>query len=367
MLTRARQQPAGRRRATRRPACTRALDAVPHRHPAEAVRHIRGRSRRVDRSVDRAGSSASDTQLASLELAIEGRDLAGSCDIGFSCAYTNTIVVARRRRRRCRWRTIRASLFERMFGDSGSTDRRRAPRRIATDRSILDSVSDRIATLQRPHRRRATAPSSTEYLEAVRDIERRIQKAEEQSGRELPIVDQPAGVPASFEEHAKLMFDLQVLAYQTDLTRVITFMLGRELSGRTYPELGVPESHHPTSHHQDDPGKLANLREDQDVHHDALFAVLPREAAGHARRRRLAARSHADPLRRGHGRLEPARARATCRCCSPAARRARIKGGRHVEVPRRIRRWRTCTCACSTCSASRTERFGGDSTAQSSS
>ena len=79
----------------------------------------------------------------------------------------------------------------------------------------------------------------SEYLEAVRDIERRIQRAEEQSGRELPMVDQPAGIPASFEEHAKLLFDLQVLAYQTDLTRVITFMLGRELSGRTFPELGV--------------------------------------------------------------------------------------------------------------------------------
>ncbi len=110
-----------------------------------------------------------------------------------------------------------------------------------------------------------------EYLEAVRDIERRIRKAEEQSDRELPLVERPRGVPASFEEHAKLMFDLQLLAYETDLTRVITFMLGRELSGRTFPELGVAESHHATSHHQENKGKIANLLKIK-VHHAQLFA-----------------------------------------------------------------------------------------------
>jgi hypothetical protein len=210
-----------------------------------------------------------DTQLASLEIAIEGRDLAGSCDIGFSCAYTNTIS----------WRGPTTplpmendprALFERMFGDSGSTDRGVRLARMQADKSILDSVSDRIGHLQTRIGRRDRAKLS-EYLEAVRDIERRIQRAEEQSGRELPTVDQPAGVPASFEEHAKLLFDLQVLAYQTDLTRVITFMLGRELSGRTFPELGVSEGHHATSHHQEDPVKLANLERIK-TFHSTLFA-----------------------------------------------------------------------------------------------
>jgi len=222
-------------------------------------------------SVDQliAQTLGDQTQLASLEVAIEGRDLAGSCDIGFSCAYTNTIA----------WRGPSTPLpmendprvvFERMFGGSGSTDRAARAAQIATDRSILDSVRDRIANLQGRIGTRDKAKLG-EYLEAVRDIERRIRKAEEQSDRELPLVERPRGVPAGFEEHAKLMFDLQLLAYETDLTRVITFMLGRELSGRTFTELGVAESHHATSHHQENKGKIANLLKIK-VHHAALFA-----------------------------------------------------------------------------------------------
>jgi len=161
-------------------------------------------------------------------------------------------------------------VFERMFGGSGSTDRAARAAQIATDRSILDSVRDRVATLQGRIGSRDRVKLG-EYLEAVRDIERRIRKAEEQSDRELPLVERPRGVPASFEEHAKLMFDLQLLAYETDLTRVITFMLGRELSGRTFPELGVAESHHATSHHQENKGKIANLLKIK-VHHAQLFA-----------------------------------------------------------------------------------------------
>jgi hypothetical protein len=210
-----------------------------------------------------------DTQLASLEVATEGRELAGSCDIGFSCAYTNTIS----------WRGPTTplpvendprALFERMFGDSGSTERTARLARMQADKSILDSVTDRIGDLQKQIGTRDRAKLS-EYLEAVRDIERRIQKAEQQSGRELPTVDRPAGVPASFEDHVKLLFDLQVLAYETDLTRVITFMMGRELSGRTFTELGVSEGHHATSHHQQDPTKLANLERIK-ISHSRLFA-----------------------------------------------------------------------------------------------
>jgi hypothetical protein len=208
------------------------------------------------------------TQLASLELAIEGRDLAGSCDIGFSCAYTNTIA----------WRGANTPLpmendprvvFERMFGGSDSTDRRARAAQIAADKSLLDSIGERIDEFGRRLGARDRA-KLTEYLDAVRDIERRIQKAEEQSSRELPAVDQPGGIPVSFEDHARLMFDLQLLAYQTDLTRVITFMFGRELSGRTFPELGVVESHHATSHHQEDSRKIANLLKIK-VHFSTLF------------------------------------------------------------------------------------------------
>src|SRR5262249_40540144 len=110
-----------------------------------------------------------------------------------------------------------------------------------------------------------------QYLDAVRDVERRIAKAEQQSAQELPRVDQPAGVPTSFAEHARLMFDLQLLAYQCDLTRVITFMVGRELSGRPYPEIGINDAHHPISHHQNDPNKLAKLSK-INTFHTTLFA-----------------------------------------------------------------------------------------------
>ena len=138
-------------------------------------------------------------------------------------------------------------VFERMFGDGGSTDPAVRQARLAQNRSLLDSVSEKAADLAR-----GLGPSDAsklaEYLDAVRDIERRIQRVEAQAARELPAFDQPPGVPASFADHARLMFDLQVLAYQSDLTRVITFMVGREFSSRTYPEIGAPGGHHPLSH-----------------------------------------------------------------------------------------------------------------------
>ena len=191
------------------------------------------------------------TQLGSLELALDQSDVFGSCDIGFSCQYTSTIA----------WRDANTPLpmetnprvvFERLFGDTGTTDPTVRLQRIRKDQSLLDAVSDRVSALNRKVGAGDRAKLD-QYLDAVRDVERRIQMAEAQSNRELPVVEKPAGVPATYEEHAKLMFDMQVLAYQTDLTRVITFMMGRELSGRTYAEIGVPDSHHPTSHHRDDP------------------------------------------------------------------------------------------------------------------
>ena len=228
-------------------------------------------------SVDQliARSFEQHTQLASLELALDSRDVSGSCDVGFSCTYTNTIA----------WRSETTPLpgennpravFERLFGDAGTTDTAVRMAQIRKERSILDSVTDKIDALQQ-----GLGPNDRirvdEYLEAVRDIERRIQKAEEQSDRELPEVDQPAGVPATYEEHAKLMFDLMLLAYQTDLTRVSTYMLAREISGRTYPEIGVPDSHHPTSHHRNDPTlyeKIAKVNE----FHIGLFGYFLEKA-----------------------------------------------------------------------------------------
>ena len=209
------------------------------------------------------------TQLSSLELALDGRDFAGSCDAGFSCAYTNTIS----------WRTPTTPLpmendprvvFERLFGDSGSTDPAVRLARIREDRSILDSVTEKVADLQRgigPEDRHKIG----QYLDAVRDVERRIQKAEEQSSRELPVVQQPAGIPPTFEEHMRLMLDLQLLAYQTDLTRVVSFMVGREISGRTYNEIGIPDAHHPLSHHLDDPVKIGTMSK-INTYHVVLFA-----------------------------------------------------------------------------------------------
>jgi hypothetical protein len=210
-----------------------------------------------------------ETQLASLELALESVEFLGACDGGYSCAYTNTIS----------WRSPTTpmpmendprALFERLFGGSNSTDPAARQIQIEKERSILDSVVDKVARLQRELWPRDRAKLN-EYLEAIREVERRIQKAEEQSTRELPVVDQPAGVPATFEQHAKLMFDLLVLAYQCDLTRISTFMMGREVSQRAYPELGVPDAHHDTSHHQNDAAKLEKLSR-INTYHMKMFA-----------------------------------------------------------------------------------------------
>jgi hypothetical protein len=164
------------------------------------------------------------------------------------------------------------AVFERLFGGSDSTDAAARLARIQKDRSILDSVRERVSGLERELGPRDRAKLA-EYLEAVRDVERRIAKAEEQSARELPVVERPAGVPTAFEEHARLMFDLLTLAFQTDMTRVSTFMLGREVSARAYPEIGVPDAHHPTSHHQNDPEKLAKLAK-INVFHTQQFAYF---------------------------------------------------------------------------------------------
>src|SRR5262244_3520835 len=210
-------------------------------------------------SVDQilANEAGKHTQLASLELAIESGETAGACDVGFACAYTNTIS----------WRSANTPLptendprviFERLFGDSGNTTPQARRARIAQDRSVLDSVIAEARGLSASVGAGDRA-KLVEYLDAIRDVERRIARAEEQGARDLPVVDHPAGVPESYDEHVKLMSDLQVLAYQADLTRVITFMLGREFSGVTFPQIGVPDAHHPITHHQQEPEKIAKV------------------------------------------------------------------------------------------------------------
>jgi hypothetical protein len=148
-------------------------------------------------------------------------------------------------------------VFERLFGDGGTPTQRLA--QMQRRRSLLDSVSDDMARLER-----SVGPADrariAEYLDAVREIERRIQKAEERHGdAAAPALDRPLGIPDRFDEHVRLMFDLVWLAYQGDITRVITFMFGRELSSRTYPEIGISDPHHGLSHHRDDPGQIAKL------------------------------------------------------------------------------------------------------------
>ncbi len=211
-----------------------------------------------------AAQFGKDTQLASLELALESFELAGACNFGYSCAYLNTLC----------WRNATTPLpmevnprivFERMFGTPDSTGQRARAAYIRKRRSILDAMTDRAAALNGKIGA-GDRSKVNQYLDAVRDVERRLQKAEEQIEQDIPVVDQPVGVPAEFEDHAKLMYDLLVLAYQTDLTRVGTYMMAKEQSNRAYPEIGVAEPHHPLSHHQNNPEKLAKLAKVNTMH-----------------------------------------------------------------------------------------------------
>jgi hypothetical protein len=208
------------------------------------------------------------TRYPSLELTTEDMTgVVGACDTGYSCSYMNTIS----------WRTPTTPLpmeinprvvFERLFGDGGTPAERRAS--VQEDRSILDEITREIPGLQNDLGPRDRARLS-DYLDNVREIERRLQIAERQSATSLAVPGTPIGVPDSYDEHARLMFDLLALAYQADQTRIFTFMLARELSQRSYPQVGVPEPHHATSHHQDDPVKLARLVKIQ-TYHVTLFA-----------------------------------------------------------------------------------------------
>jgi len=213
------------------------------------------------------------TQFGSLELGVEAPSLAGGCDSGYSCAYTNTIS----------WRNPTSPnpvevnprvVFERLFGDGDSTDQKSRLAQMQEQSSILDFVKggvDRLETKLGSGDRRKL----TEYLDAIRDIERRIQKAEQQSASmPLPAMDRPAAAPEEFVDHAHLMMDLMVIAYQSDLTRVITMMLAREGSNRSYREIGVDDGHHNCTHHQNDPVKIAKTAKINTHHVDQLAYLV---------------------------------------------------------------------------------------------
>jgi hypothetical protein len=209
-----------------------------------------------------------DTQLASLELAMDLNPLAGVCNNGYSCVYQNCLS----------WSSPTTPLpseahprvvFERMFGEGGNAAGRRSGLR---DRgSLLDSFSVDIAKLKQ---RVGVSDRARldQYLESVRDVEREIERAERAaSDNPTPDLERPVGVPPEFADHAKLMFDLQILAFRADITRVATFQLTREQNNRTYPEIGVPDAHHPVSHHGNDPEKLAKIAK-INTFHVSLFA-----------------------------------------------------------------------------------------------
>ena len=230
----------------------------------------------ADVSIDQmmARHFANETQVASLEMSMDVPANAGACTGNLSCVYTHTLS----------WRSPTQPLpmewnpravFERLFGDTGSTDPAVREARLRQHRSILDSVNAKLSSL-----RNELGPGDRnkvdEYTEAVRDVERRIQKAEEQTDLELPTLEQPQGAPAEFEDHLDLMLDLQLLAFQSDLTRVISFMLSKEQSARPYPQIDVPEAHHPLSHHNDVPGVIAHMSKINRYHTQLFSKYLAR-------------------------------------------------------------------------------------------
>ncbi len=220
-------------------------------------------------------------------------------------------------------------VFERLFGDGGSAADRKAELR--KNGSILDWVTEDMARL-RPETGAGRSGRVDEYLDTVREVERRIQKAEQLDGDALPdVLTRPVGVPADWEEHAKLMFDLQVLALQADITRVVTFQLAREVSTRTYPQIGVSEPHHATSHHQNYAGEAREAGQDQRVPRVAL-RLPAREAAGHQRRRRHPARPLAVPA--GQRARQSRRARSH----EPADSGGGWRCGHEGRAPRQVRR-----------------------------
>lgn len=241
------------------------------------AKHTESSDYRLGTTVDQIAAQAigKETQLPSLELAMDLMQVIGQCDNGYACVYQNNLS----------WSSPTTPLpaeahprlvFEKLFGEGGKPEDRKAELRKRA--SLLDFVKDDLGRLER-----SLGPADrakvTHYLEAVREVERRIQKAEAEAGEHpLPDLERPVGVPAAYADHARLMFDLQVLAFQGDVTRVVAFQLARETSNRTYPEIGVPDPHHPLSHHGNDPEKVERMSR-VNRFHVSLFAEYVRKLA----------------------------------------------------------------------------------------
>ncbi len=245
---------------------------------AAPAKHTEGSDYYLGTTVDQiaAREIGRDTQLASLELSIDLNPLAGVCNNGYACVYQNCLS----------WSSPTTPLpseahprvvFERMFGEGGDAASRRSA--LSRRESLLDSFTGSIAKIKQ----RVGASDRLrldQYLESVRQVEREIERAEQSvTENKTPDLDRPVGVPAEFADHVKLMFDLQMLAFQADITRIVTFQLTREQSNRTYPEIGVPDPHHPTSHHGNDPEKIAKIAKINEFHVSLFSGFLQRMKA----------------------------------------------------------------------------------------
>jgi hypothetical protein len=303
-------------------------------HPRACTAWLTGTHARMTSGADlRAGISVDQiaarefgkhTQLASLEVGLESAEVVGACESAYGCAYYNTIS----------WRNETTPLpmenrpraiFERLFGDGSGAKARLAYR------SVLDAVTDDVKRL-RGRLGAADRGKIDQYLEAVRDVERRIQLAEAQGDRELPRLGGPIGVPPIFSDYYKLMADLLVLAWQNDMTRVCTFQVGHEMSGRAYPELGFGDAHHSVTHHQGDPSKIAKIVQINIFHTKMLAYYLDKLRStldGDGSLLDHALILYGGALSDGNLHLY-----TDLPLLLVAGSVARIKGGRHVRYPR---------------------------------
>jgi Protein of unknown function (DUF1552) len=251
-------------------------------HPRACTAWLTGTHAKMTAGADiHAGKSADqiaaahfgqETQLASLQVALESAEVVGSCEAAYSCAYFNTIS----------WRDEQTplpmehrprALFERLFGAAGTTDPKVLAALRQEDRSILDAVSEDVKRL-RGKLGQKDRGKIDQYTDAMRDVERRIQRAEAQKDRDIPALEGPGGIPTVFSDYFKLMADVMVLAYQTDMTRVITFQMGHEMSLRSYPELGFTDSHHSQTHHHGEAEKIAKVIQINTFHTKMLAYYL---------------------------------------------------------------------------------------------
>ena len=245
---------------------------------AAVAKHTESSDYYLGTTVDQiaANEIGKETQLPSLQLAMDLNPLAGVCNNGYACVYQNCLS----------WSSPTTPLpseahprvvFERLFGEGGNATARRAA--LQDRASLLDSFTGNIAKLKQ----RVGAGDRArvdQYFDSIRQVELEIERAEKAAASNtMPDVDRPVGVPAAFADHAKLLFDLQILAFQADITRVVTFQLTREQNNRTYPEIGVPDPHHPTSHHGNDPEKLAKIAKINTFHISLFSDFLQRMKA----------------------------------------------------------------------------------------